>query len=52
MKKSVQQLIEKNEAFYVYGFSDKLQIFKAFRDVSGIIGYNKKLIFLTISKVV
>ena len=26
MKKSVQQLIEKNEAFYVYGFSDKLQI--------------------------
>jgi len=26
MKKSVQQLIEKNELFHVYGFSDKLQI--------------------------
>tara|TARA_B100000902_G_scaffold338360_1_gene339897 strand:- start:1593 stop:2363 length:771 start_codon:yes stop_codon:yes gene_type:complete len=26
LKKSVQQLIEKKEAFHVYGFSDKLQI--------------------------
>ena len=33
-------------------FSSILKIFKAFREDSGIIGYNKKLIFLTISNVV
>ena len=33
-------------------FWDKLNIFKAFKEDSGIIGLSKKLIFLTISKVV
>ena len=33
-------------------FSKIPKIFKAFKEDSGIIGYNKKLIFLTISKVV
>ena len=33
-------------------FSLRSKIFKALRDEFGIIGYNKKLIFLTISKVV
>ena len=36
----------------IISFSTKLKIFKAFKDDSGIIGYNKKLIFLTISNVV
>ena len=40
--------IESNFIF----FSSMSKIFNAFKEDSGIIGYSKKLIFLTISKVV
>ena len=41
---------ENDEKFI--SFSVKLKIFKAFNEELGIIGNNKKLIFLTISNVV
>ena len=47
----VKYSLLETESNFIY-FSLMSKIFNAFKEVSGIIGYSKKLIFLTISKVV
>jgi hypothetical protein len=47
----VKYSLLETESNFIF-FSSMSKIFNAFKEDSGIIGYSKKLIFLTISKVV
>ena len=47
----VKYSLFETESNFIF-FSSTSKIFNAFKEDSGIIGYSKKLIFLTISKVV